>query len=89
MSANNVASLFRSLSCKEVDELFDETIGCLQRADRVQFRERQIFTEVLGDTEETREAFMRFLHDVSTCPPEVIQWCQVYINESPYKSAYK
>ena len=64
----------------EVNRLFDETIAHLKKSGKPNFREYQIFAEVLGDTPERREAFLRFLHDVSTCPPEVIQWCQGRIN---------
>ncbi len=64
----------------EVNTLFDETIAHLKKSGKQNFREYQIFAEVLGDTPERREAFRKFLHDVSTCPPVVIWWCQEQIN---------
>jgi len=64
----------------EVNLLFDETIAHLKKTRGERFREYQIFVEVLGDTPKTHKAFPRFLHDVSTCPPEVIRWCQKQIN---------
>lgn len=64
----------------EVRLLFDGVIARLKESRGPRFREFQIFGEVLGENQETREAFSRFLHDVSTCPPPVIQWCQERIN---------
>lgn len=60
----------------QVNALFDTTILMLAPTRGDRFREYQIFVEVLGNTAERREHFLRFLHDVSTCPPEVIAWCQ-------------
>jgi len=65
---------------EEVRKLFDETIDHFKKLGKPNFREYQIFAEVLGDTKERRDMFSRFLHDVSTCPPEVIQWCQRQVN---------
>lgn len=65
----------------EVNRLFDDTIDHLKKSGETRFREYQIFAEVLGDTPERRDIFLRFLHDVSTCPPEVIRWCQRQINK--------
>ncbi len=64
----------------EVNRLFDETLVHLKKLGKPAFREYQIFAEVLGNTQERREAFLSFLHDVSTCPPEVIRWCQRQLN---------
>ena len=64
----------------EVRQLFDEAIAKFIKSGDLQFRDRQIFEEVLGDTLEMREMFFVFLHDVSTCPPEVIKWLQEQIN---------
>ncbi|KKW39046.1 hypothetical protein A3C19_01915 [Candidatus Kaiserbacteria bacterium RIFCSPHIGHO2_02_FULL_54_22] len=64
----------------EINHLFDETIAHLIKLHGPRFREKKIFLEVLGDTPEMRETFFRFLHDVSTCPPEVILWCRRQIN---------
>lgn len=60
----------------QINTLFDTTIRMLAPTRGGRFREYQIFVEVLGDTPERRERFLCFLHDVSTCPPEVIEWCQ-------------
>jgi len=65
----------------EVNRLFDETIVHFKKSGKPNFREYQIFAEVLGDTQERRDAFLKFLHDVSTCPPKVTRWCQREINE--------
>jgi len=64
----------------EVNQLFDEVIDRLKKSGTMNFREYQIFAEVLGDTQERRNAFFYFLHDVSTCPPDVILWCQRKLN---------
>lgn len=64
----------------EIRQLFDETIRHLQKSGTSNFREYQIFMEVLGDTSEMYNLFSGFLHDVSTCPPEVIKWCQRQLN---------
>ena len=60
--------------------LFEETISHFEKLGKKNFRDAQIFKEVLGDTPETDNAFSQFLHDVSTCPLEVIQWCRRQIN---------
>ncbi|MFZ2167958.1 MAG: hypothetical protein WAV50_03800 [Minisyncoccia bacterium] len=60
--------------------LLEDTIARLKEVRGAGFRDRQIFVEVLGDSVETRTKFLRFLHDVSTCPPKVIRWCQKQIN---------
>ncbi len=64
----------------EIRLLFDEAIAHFKKRGDERFRDRQFFFAVLGDTQETRDAFLRFLHDVATCPPEVIAWCQSQIN---------
>jgi len=73
----------------EVNQLFDETILCLSKARGAHFREQQIFKEVLGDTPKMSATFLQFLHDVSTCPPEVIQWCQRQINANAHLRVVK
>lgn len=60
--------------------LLEETIAHLKESRGEHLRDKQIFKEVLGDTPEMHEAFFIFLHDVSTCPLEVIRWCRVQIN---------
>jgi len=64
----------------EIRLLFDDTILSLKASRGEHFRERQIFFEVLGEKPSTHEVFLKFLHDVSTCPQEVIRWCQRQIN---------
>lgn len=59
----------------KVRALFDATIAHLRSSRGDRFRDRQIFVEVLGE-ERTRDAFPYFLHDVTSCPPKVITWCQ-------------
>jgi hypothetical protein len=65
---------------REINLLFDETITHFRKLGKERFREYQIFEVVLGDTPEKHDAFFRFLHNVSTCPQEVIRWCQEQIN---------
>ncbi len=60
----------------QIRTLFDTTIAMLAPTRGPRFREYQIFALVLGDPVARREQFLNFLHDVSTCPPEVIEWCQ-------------
>lgn len=64
----------------EIRLLFYTVIERLKKSRGPHFRERQIFVEVLGDTQETSAVFLGYLHDVSTCPPEVIRWCKEQIN---------
>jgi len=66
--------------CQEIRQLMDDTIAVLKKKGNERFREWQIFVELLGDTPETAETFLKFLHNVSTCPPEIIQWCQKQVN---------
>jgi hypothetical protein len=63
----------------EIRCLFDGTITRLIETRGPRFREYQIFMEVLKKKPETLEKFRSFLHDVSTCPQEVIQWCEKQI----------
>jgi hypothetical protein len=42
-------------------------------------QERPIFIELFGEEEGSRLYYL-FLHDVSTCPPQVIAWCQTRLN---------
>lgn len=75
------------LSRDQINQLLDTTIWRLKKEERdkelrsgrahwVGFREYQIFVTALGDTPEARWQFYQFLHDVATCPPEVLLWCQ-------------
>ena len=65
---------------EEVRLLMEATIARLEKSLGTGFREFRIFTHVLGNTPETHDALFKYLHDVSTCPPEVIRWCQEKIN---------
>ena len=65
---------------EKIRQLLEETIRHLEKSDKKNFRDKQIFDVALGDTPGTGEIFLNFLHDVSTCPPEVIQWCRRQIN---------
>lgn len=67
---------------EEIRKLFDETIARFKKLNKPNYRDYQFFCEVMGDTAVRREAFLCFLHDVSTCPPDVIQWCQRQINQN-------
>jgi hypothetical protein len=68
------------LGADEIRSLFDIVIAKLKKLRGEHFRDRQIFFEVLGEKPETHEVFVKFLSDVTTCPLEVIQWCQDKIN---------
>ncbi len=67
---------------EEVRQLLDETIAHFKKLGKQNCREYQIFVEVLGEMHMPgrHEVFLGFLHDVSTCPPAVIWWCQEQIN---------
>lgn len=64
----------------EIRLLFDDTILSLKASRGDHFREQQTFFEVLGEKPETHAVFLKFLHDVSTCPIEIIAWCQNQLN---------
>lgn len=64
----------------EIRLLFYTVIEHLKKSRGSHFREWQIFVEALGNIQETSDAFLLYLHDVSTCPPEVIRWCEEQIN---------
>lgn len=64
----------------EIRLLFYTVIEHLKKSRGKHFREYKIFKEVLGENQEMREALLRFTHDVSTCPPEVLEWCKEQLN---------
>jgi len=64
----------------QIRALFEALIARNVKEGRPHSRDRQIFITVLGDTPQTRARFLLFLHDVGTCPPEVIAWCQQELN---------
>ena len=67
--------------CKEIRRFLNETvIPHLKKTHGEHFRDRQIFEEVFGDTPAMHEKFLKFLHDSSSCPPEVMNWCKRLLN---------
>lgn len=66
--------------CEQVRCLLDLTMAVVKKSRGAHFRDYQIFIEVLGDSQGTRDAFYKFLHDVSTCPKKVVRWCQEQVN---------
>lgn len=73
----------RNLSCDEIRNLVDAAIDSLEKKHGIHFRDRQIFNAVFGERYEPHVIhglFLRYLHDVSLCPPRVIKWCQKEIN---------
>ena len=70
------------MDAKEIRKLLDETADRFAKQGRELFKDRQIFLAALGDTPETEAKFHAWIcsHDVTTCPPEVIAWCQAQLN---------
>jgi hypothetical protein len=61
--------------------LLEATVMQFRKTRGDRFGDYQIFVEVLGNRGGMyKEIFLPYLHDVSTCPPEVIRWCQERIN---------
>lgn len=62
--------------CREVNHLFDLVIR------KTDMKEQEIFVLAYsGYTKEAKEAKVRFLVDVSTCPERVITLCQKLLND--------
>lgn len=71
--------------CKEIRRFFEElVIPHLRETRGERFKDRQIFEEVFGKTQAMSDRFLEFLHDPSSCPPEVMSWCKRLLN--PKKS---
>lgn len=67
---------------EKVRMLVEAAIARLEQVHGAGFREFRIFVQVLGDTPDTSRRLYEYLHDVSTCPPEVIRWCQEELNKA-------
>lgn len=63
------------MTAEEVHQLLSATCVHLNKPESGR-RDWWIFTQVLGDTPESLAALNTFLKDVTTCPPEVIAFCQ-------------
>ena len=66
--------------CREVRALLEDTITRVRKEHSDRFGDYQIFIAVFGNTDDMRTIFYVFLHDVATCPREVIAWCQARLN---------
>ncbi len=67
------------VSAEEINRLFQLVNGRLNHPIELGRRERWIFEQVLGESDATFETLWMFLKDVTTCPPEVIAYCQKYL----------
>jgi len=63
------------MNATEIHTLFSDVCAKLNKPESGR-RDWWIFQQVLGDTPESRLALNAFLKDVTTCPPEVIAFCQ-------------
>lgn len=68
------------LTAREINALFDAV------RHEVKMAEVEVFRRVYGDDERTLPVLRRFLHDVTTCPPEVIAYCQQLLAPKEHKS---
>jgi hypothetical protein len=64
------------LDAASVNRLFDNAMHEFKKARDGVGNERTVFIEVLGDSADTQAAFSAFLHDVSSCPKPVVEFCQ-------------
>lgn len=64
-----------ALTISEINRLIDAVIAQRELRSEKRFKERQIFIAALGESR-AEDALYEFLKNVSTCPPEVIHWCQ-------------
>ncbi len=67
------------LSAEEINRLFQLVTGRLNHPIELGRREKWIFEQVLGESEATFGTLWVFLKNVTTCPPEVIAYCQAYL----------
>ena len=64
------------MSAAEINALFDAVEHRLNPTNTEGLRERWIFERVFGQSQETLRRMFAFTKDVTTCPPEVITFCQ-------------
>ena len=64
------------MSANQINALFDAVEYRLNPTNTEGFRERWIFEQVFGESPETLRRMFVFTKDVTTCPPEVIVFCQ-------------
>ena len=60
----------------EINRLFDLTAAKLNREKETFRRERWIFEQVFKDSALALKKMWAFLEDVTTCPQEVLEFCQ-------------
>lgn len=65
-----------TLTSAEVNELLDRALPTIRKDRKGRYNEYSLFRDVMGDTPEMRAAFSMFLHDVKSCPCEVVEFCQ-------------
>ena len=66
------------MTADEVNTLFNTVCDLLNRTESGR-REWWIFQQVIGDSNDCTETLNRFLKNVTTCPPEIILFCQQLI----------
>jgi hypothetical protein len=66
------------MTTEEIQKLFYMTCNLLNTPESGR-RDWWIFKQALGDTPESYKALSIFLKDVTTCPTEVIVWCQTFL----------
>lgn len=65
-----------TLNAGQINALFDAVDNQVNGKVDVRHRERWIFEQVYGETSEALERMWTFMKNVTTCPPEVIAFCQ-------------
>ena len=64
-----------TLSRFQINERLNAVIERKDPKGKGRFRDFAIFKEAMGENEEMYAALSRFLHDVTTCPQQVLNWC--------------
>lgn len=65
------------LSPDDIRKLATDVTAVMRKRLKVKnFADCQIFELVLGKSAATLHTLFMYLHDVTTCPPEVIAWCE-------------
>jgi len=63
------------MTAEEIDTLFKTACDTLNKPESSR-RDWWIFQQVMGDTPKALRALGTFLKDMSTCPQEVLAFCQ-------------
>jgi len=64
------------MNADQINALFDAVEFQLDPKNVGRYKERWIFERVLGESPETIHLVFTFIDNVTTCPLEVIVWCQ-------------